>query len=164
MSSLWAHHTTCSRECKKVWGNEPSHSQGNSHFGRWESTGTPKFSEGNCRGQNSMNWWVLHIIGKILERRCLKWARMIHLDIWNTSYGQKKGHESNWQFDSQPLKVKNWFNSLACRWCVTYRWKAINEGYNFALDLISIGGLHAKLWGPKVARVPTLAISGQNAI
>jgi len=43
---------------------------------------------------------------------------------------------------------------------VTYYWKDINKGYNFALDLISIGGLHAKLWAPKVAKVPTLVISG----
>jgi len=25
-----------------------------------------------------------------------------HLDIWNTSYGQKKGQESNDQFNSWP--------------------------------------------------------------
>jgi len=42
----------------------------------------------------------------------------------------------------------------------TYRWKAFNKGYNFTLDLISIGGFHEKLWRPKLARVPTLAISG----
>jgi len=47
-----------------------------------------------------------------------------------------------------------------CRWSATYHWKALNKGYNFALDLISIQGLHAKLWRPKVAGVPTLAISG----
>jgi len=29
-----------------------------------------------------------------------------------------------------------------------------------ALDLILIGGLHTKLWAPKVAKVPTLEISG----
>jgi len=34
------------------------------------------------------------------------------------------------------------------------------RGYNFASDLISIRGLHAKLWGPKVAGIPTLGISG----
>jgi len=43
---------------------------------------------------------------------------------------------------------------------VTYRWKVPDEGYNFVSDLVSIGGLHTKLWGLKVARVPTLAISG----
>ncbi len=31
-------------------------------------------------------------------------------------------------------------------------------GYNFALNLILIGGLHTKLWDPKVVGVPTLAI------
>ncbi len=42
--------------------------------------------------------------------------------------------------------------------CATYRWKALNEGYNFSLDLISIEALNAKLWGPKVMKVPTLRI------
>jgi hypothetical protein len=46
---------------------------------------------GDLRGQNSMAYGVLYIIGKLLERRCLKWARIAHLNIWNTSYGQKKG-------------------------------------------------------------------------
>jgi hypothetical protein len=45
-------------------------------------------------------------------------------------------------------------------WCVTYRWKVLEEGYNFALDLISIRGLHTKLWGPKVVGVTNLGISG----
>jgi hypothetical protein len=43
---------------------------------------------------------------------------------------------------------------------VRYHWKALDEGYNFALDFIAIIGLHTKLWGSKVAGVPTLAISG----
>jgi len=45
-------------------------------------------------------------------------------------------------------------------WHSTYRWKALDEGYNFALDLISIGGLHTKLWASKVARVLILGILG----
>ncbi len=36
--------------------------------------------------------------------------------------------------------------------------KALDEGYNFALDFILIRSLHAKLWHPKVVGVPTLAI------
>jgi len=47
-----------------------------------------------------------------------------------------------------------------CRWRATYHWKALDEGYNFSLDLISIRGLHTKLWIPKVTGVPTLGISG----
>ncbi len=59
-----------------------------------------------------MNWEVSYIIGKFLELKCLKWAHMTHLDTSNTSYGQKKGQESNWQFDFRPLKVKNRPDSL----------------------------------------------------
>jgi len=46
------------------------------------------------------------------------------------------------------------------RWRVRYCSKALDEGYSFALDLISIGGLHAKLWAPKVVGVPNVGISG----
>ncbi len=42
----------------------------------------------------------------------------------------------------------------------TYRWKSFNEGYNFASNLITIGGLHRKLCAPKVARIPIVGISG----
>jgi len=125
-----------------------------------ESWWTPKCSEIDCKGQNPMAQGVLYTIGKLLKHKCLKWARMTHLDIWNTSYGQKKGRESNWQFDSWPLKVRNRPNFLAWKWCATYRWKALDESYNFVLDLISIKGLHTKLWGPKVVGVLTLAILG----
>jgi hypothetical protein len=103
---------------------------------------------------------VFYIIGKLLERRCLKWARIAHLDIWNTSYGQKKGRESNCQFYSRPQKVGNRPNLLSCRGRATYRWKGLDESYNFALDCIGIRSLLAKLWGSKVAGVPFGAISG----
>jgi len=72
-----------------------------------ESRWIPKTSESNFRGQNSMTCGVFYIIEKILECRCLKWARIAHLDIWNTSYDQKKGRESSCQFDSRPEKVEN---------------------------------------------------------
>jgi hypothetical protein len=95
-----------------------------------------------------------------LERICLKWARMTHLDIWNKSYGQKKDRESNCQINSRPLEVGNCPDFLAFRWHATYCSKALDKWYNFALDLISIGGLHTKLWPHKVVGVPTLGISG----
>jgi hypothetical protein len=125
-----------------------------------ESQWTFEFLEGDRRGQNPLDWKVLYIIGKLLKLRCLKWARITHLDIGNTSYGQKKGRESNWKFDFWTLKVRNWPNFLVCKWRVTYRWKYLDKGYNVASDLISIGGLYTKLWGPKVVEVPILGISG----
>jgi hypothetical protein len=145
---------------QRVWGNGSSHSQMNSHVGSWSPKRTPEFSEHNCRGQNSSPWRDLYIIEKILNFRCLKWARISHLDIWNTSYGQKKSREWNWQFDSRPLKVGNWPDFLACRQRATYCWKAPNKGYNFASDLIAVGGLHMKLCVSKVARVPIVGILG----
>jgi hypothetical protein len=62
--------------------------------------------------------------------------------------------------DSRPLKVKNRPDLLGYRQRATYRWKALNEGYNFALDRISIEGLLAKLRGSKVVGVPASEISG----
>jgi len=125
-----------------------------------ESQWTPETSESHCKGQNSMACDILYIIKKLLKRRCLKWARIAHSDIWNTSYGQKKGRESNCQFDSRPQKVGNRLDLLRCRGRATYRWKALDESYNFALDRIAIQGLLAKLWGSEVAGVPFGAISG----
>jgi hypothetical protein len=43
-----------------------------------ESQWIPKSSEGNCRGPNSLDWIFFYIIENILERRCLRWARMTH--------------------------------------------------------------------------------------
>ncbi len=92
---------------QKVWGNEPSHFQVNSHCGSWTPKWTFESSKRDFRGQNPSAWKLLYIIGKILKCRCLKWACIVHLDIWNTSYGQKKG---------RLLKFKNRPNLLACRW------------------------------------------------
>jgi len=78
---------------------------------------------------------------------------MTHLDIYNTSYGKKKGRESNWQFDSRPQKVENRPKFCVCRWSAIHRWKALDKSYNFALNLIPIGGLSKKLWPRKVVRV-----------
>jgi hypothetical protein len=75
--------------------------------GNLESSGTPKNSELDCRGQNTSHRGVIFTVGKVLKCRCPKWPPMNHLDICSPSYGQKKGRESNWQFDSQSLKVGN---------------------------------------------------------
>jgi len=64
-----------------------------------------------------------------------------------------------WEHVTQPLKVKNCPNFLAFKWCAAHHCKALNQGYNFALNFISIRGLYTKLWAPKVAKVLTLGIS-----
>ncbi len=56
-------------------------------------------------------------------------------------------------------KIRNRPDFLACRWRVTYSWKDLNEGYNFALNLITIRGLQKKLWESKFVEVPISRIS-----
>jgi hypothetical protein len=64
--------------------------------GNLESSETPEILELDCRGQNTSPWGVLYTVRKALKCKCRKWPRMSHLDIWSTSYGRKKGRESNW--------------------------------------------------------------------
>jgi hypothetical protein len=88
--------------------------------GTWKSSGTLENSEFDCRGQNTSPWGVLYTVGKVLKFRCPKWPRMCHLDICSTNYGRKKGRESNWQFDSRPLKVGNRPDRGACKRSATH--------------------------------------------
>ncbi len=70
---------------------------------------------------------------------------MNHLDIYNTSYVKKKGRESNWQFDSRPLKIKDQPNPSVCRWSATHCWKVFNESYKLTSDLVPIKGLNKEI-------------------
>jgi len=121
--------------------------------GDLESSGTPECLEFDSRGQNASHWGVLDVIGKVLKRRYRKWPRIGHLDICSPSYGQKKGRESNCQFDSRSLKVGNRPLSDLRIESATRRWKDLDEGYNFCLDLVAIGLCSRELWAPKVPRL-----------
>jgi hypothetical protein len=108
--------------------------------GDLESFGIPENSGDDLKGQISFHWCVLYVIKKISKCKCPKWPHMSHLDICNSSYGQKKGRESNWQFDSRPLKVENRPLPDVAWTSATWRWKALEENYNFGLDLTPIKG------------------------
>jgi hypothetical protein len=103
-----------------------------------ESTGTPECSELDSKGQNTSHWGVLGVVGKVLKRRCRKCPRIGNSDICSPSYGQKKGRESNWQFDSRPLKVGNRCLLDIRIGSAIRRWKDLDEGYNFGSDLVAI--------------------------
>jgi hypothetical protein len=75
--------------------------------GDLESSETPECLEFDNKAQNTLHWSVLGVIEKVLKRKYRKWPCIGHLDICKPSYGQKKGQESNWQFDSRPLNVGN---------------------------------------------------------
>ncbi len=120
-----------------------------------ESSGTPECSELDIKAQNTSHWGVLGVIGKVFKRRYRKCPRIGHLDIFSPSYGQKKGRESNCQFDSRPLKVGNLPLPDIRFECATWSWKYIDEGYNFSSDLVAIGLCSRELWRFKVSRVPS---------
>jgi len=65
-------HISCSWECKRVWGNEPSHSQVNSHFGSSSPNGFPNF-------QRAIIGVKTHWIEKFLISLESSW----NLDVWN---------------------------------------------------------------------------------
>jgi hypothetical protein len=119
----------------------------------FDSFGTPENSKDDLEDQNTSHWGVLGVIGKVLKRRYLKFPRILDLDIYSPSYGQKKGRESNWQFDSRPLKVRNRPAPDVRFGSVILRWKDLDEGYNFGSDLVAIRGRGEELCPPKVPGV-----------
>ncbi len=119
-----------------------------------ESFGTPECLEFDSKGQNTSHWSVLGVIGMVLKRRYRKCPRIGNSDICSPSYGQKKGRESNWQFDSRPPKVGNRPLPDVRFGSATWRWKDLDEGYNFGLDLIAIQLCSRELWRFKVLGVP----------
>jgi hypothetical protein len=125
-----------------------------------ESSGTPENSEDDLRGQISSPWCVLYINEKLLKRKCPKWPRIAHLDICSPSYGQKKGQESNCQFNFRPLKVGNRLLPNVVSRNATRRWKALDESYNFGLDLVPIRVWGEELWPSKVSGLQPGTISG----
>jgi hypothetical protein len=140
----------------QVWGWSPT-------LGKvedLESSGTPERLELDNKAQNTLHWGVLNDIGKVLKRRYRKWPRIGHLDICNPSYGQKKGRESNWQFDSRPLKVRNRPVPDVRSGSATWRWKVLFKGYNFGSYLVPIRGRGEELWSPKVPGLQPGTVSG----
>jgi hypothetical protein len=124
MDAIWLIVTT------PLWGEceDETHTP---EMGTWVSVGTPETSKFDCRGQNTSHCGVLYIIGKLLKRRCRKWA----LVSWSGVPG-------------------------ACRWSATHCWKALDESYKFASNLIPIGGLGKKLWFRKVAKMQIETVLG----
>ncbi len=118
-----------------------------------ESSGSPECLKLDSKGKNTSHWGVLGVIGKFLKRRYWKCPRIGISDIFSPRYGQKKGQESNWQFDSQPLKVGNRPRPDVRLQCATWLWKDLDEGYNFGLDFVAIGLCNQELWRFKVPGV-----------
>jgi hypothetical protein len=125
----------------------------------WKSWGFGVLRDSECseldsKGKNTSHWGVLGVVGKVLKLRYRKCPRIGNSDIHSPSYGQKKGRESNWQFDSRPLKVENRCLPKIRSERATWRWKDLDEGYNFGSDLVTIQVRSRELWRFKVPGVP----------
>jgi hypothetical protein len=131
-------------------GGEAQHLE---KLGDLESSGTPECSELDSKGKNTSYWGVLGVVGKVLKRRYRKCLRIGNSDICSPSYGQKKGQESKWQFDSRPLKVGNRCLPDIRSERATWSWKDLDEGYNIGSDLVAIQVCSRKLWRFKVPGV-----------
>jgi len=70
-----------------------------------------------------------YTIRKVLERTCLKCPHIVHLYLICMSYDQKKGHESNWEFDSRSQILRNKGSNEVRLGRVIHHWKNIFEGY-----------------------------------
>jgi hypothetical protein len=127
--------------------NELSHSQ--VELPRWEleSLWTPKSSESNWKEQNPSSWGVIYIIGKLLKRRCPKWARMT---IWTfaTQVMAKKKVES--QIGSWLPTIGSWgsiqfpFVQVVCdmplessRWRLQLRFR-LHPNCRFAQEVMNL--------------------------
>ncbi len=62
--------------------------------------------------------------------------------------------------DSRIFRARLQGSKLLALKSYLYQWKALDEGYNFASDLIAIEGLYKKLCALKIARVLVVIISG----
>jgi len=133
----------------QVWGWSPTLGK----VGGWESSETLECSELDSKAQNTSHWGVLGVIGKVLKRRYRKWPCIGNSDIYSPSYGQKTGRESNWQFDSWPLKVRNRPLPDVALKSAIWSWKAIDESYNIDLGLVPIRVRGEELWPFKVSGV-----------
>jgi hypothetical protein len=151
--SLYAPHIQICDNCRNPTLAKCGVKPNTCKVGDLESSGTPEYSELDIKAQNTSHWGVLGVIEKVLKRRYRKWPRIGHLDTCSPSYGQKKGRESNWQFDSRPLKVRNRPLPDIRFESETWSWKDLDEGYNFGWDLVVIGLCSLELWPSKVSGV-----------
>jgi hypothetical protein len=144
-------HSRCRTPTLAKCGGEAQHLE---KVGIWSPPGLPHVQSSTARPKKTSHWSVFDVIGKVLKRRYRKCSRIGHLDICSPSYGQKKGQESNLQFDSRPLKVRNRPLPDIRFEYATWRWKDLDEGYNFGSDLIAIQLCSGELWPFKVLGVP----------
>jgi hypothetical protein len=109
------------------------------------------------RGQNLLNWRLPYITRNLLRHKCLKWVHIIHLSIYNTSYGWKKVRSRSVNLIIDHYKLGITLNYI-CASDVPHIVGKFLTMLQLWLDFTLIKGLHKKSWASKVARVLILRI------
>jgi hypothetical protein len=92
---LWHSHTRLCRD-PSLWESvrecedEDSHSQVSSHFGSWSPGELPNLQRVITEVKTPRIQEFFMSLESYWKCKCLKWARMTHLDICNTSYSKNK--------------------------------------------------------------------------
>ncbi len=146
-------HISCSWECRRVWGNEPSQSQVTSHFGSWSLDG---FLNLQKMISGIKNHWIEEFLISLKRSWNLNGWNGFAWPIWVIKTQVMAKRRARSQFDSRPLKVKNRPVFLTYRWHATYHWKDLDKGYKFSSNLTLIRGFHTKLCASKIIGVPIL--------
>jgi len=89
-----SHALESARECE---GINPHTPKGTPTLGVRVQVDSQMFRE-RLQGSKPNRLKKNYVIEKLLKCRCLKCVRMTHLDIYNTSYAQKKGRMSQPHF------------------------------------------------------------------
>jgi hypothetical protein len=99
------------RECVWVWNTLSQMGENARDGSQCLANALPLWELHLCRSPKCLEPWLekqtntilgpYNTMGKVLRCRCLKCPLIVHLDLIYMNYDQKKGQESNWEFDSQ---------------------------------------------------------------
>jgi hypothetical protein len=133
---------------ERMQGMEPNDSQVHSHFGITFVRESWMFK--TLVGKtNKIKLGPHDTIGKVLKCRCLKCPHIVHLYLICMNYDQKKGRESNWEFDSWSQIPLEQSSNLRLGHAI-HLWKDLFESYKVVpLDVPNKLGLK-KIWTSKI--------------
>jgi hypothetical protein len=109
---------THSHKWGSVQGMKPNDSQVHSHFGTCIHVGVANVWNLGWKNKQTPNW-AQEIIREILKHICLHCPCIVHLDLICMNYDQRKGRESNWEFDPDHNSLEN-KGQMRCDWNMLY--------------------------------------------
>jgi hypothetical protein len=113
-------------------------------LGKLDFGWTFEYSESDCRGQNPLDQRVLYIIEKILERRCLKWARMTHKSSTQVNWNGRAlvlAKIGSISMHSITLYEQEWLSLFSIQHGSTYQistYSKVNNSIGITLNVVNM--------------------------